>query len=79
MNITGVIVVFVIVWWVVFFMMLPVGVTQEVHPQQGNDPGAPQKTDLKKKIYITTLVTLVISVGYFVLLEQGYLSFIQVR
>lgn len=50
-------VIFLILWWLVLFIILPFGVNRDVNIQYGNDPGAPKKTMLKKKFFLTTLIT----------------------
>ena len=42
-------VIFVIIWWLIFFITLPFGVSKDEEVIYGNDPGAPKKTLLKKK------------------------------
>lgn len=51
-------VVFVLVWWIVFFMMLPWRYTPNTQRQAGEDPGAPQQAFIAKKMLITTIITL---------------------
>jgi predicted secreted protein len=52
------VIVFVLVWWIVFFMMLPWRYTPNTQRQAGQDPGAPQQAFIAKKMLITTLITL---------------------
>ena len=60
MGLTSGIVVYVILWWLVFFMSLPIGVRppHEVGEQagEGHEPGAPVKTHLPLKVLATTLI-----------------------
>ena len=70
MGITGSIVVYVILWWIVFFSVLPVGIqsNKEAFREklEGIDPGAPKNPNIAKKFFITTLITTVIfSVIYY--------------
>lgn len=60
MNWIGSFFVYIVLWWVVLFAVLPWGVTRQENPEPGHDPGAPAVTHLKKKLIATTLVTLVI-------------------
>jgi len=63
MGITGSIVVFVVVWWLVFFMSLPFGVRgqwEDGSVDEGTEAGAPQATGLGKKALITTGIAVVI-------------------
>ena len=42
-------VIYLILWWLVFFIMLPFGVERDQEITFGNDPGAPKKSLVKKK------------------------------
>ena len=44
------VVIFVILWWLILFLILPIGVKKEQSVEFGNDPGAPNNPMLKKKI-----------------------------
>ena len=47
-------VIFVILWWLILFLILPIGVKKQESVEFGNDPGAPTNPMLKKKFLITT-------------------------
>ncbi len=52
MSLTGTIVVFVMLWWLCFFMVLPIGVRSQWEGGEenpGTEAGAPQKPMLAKK------------------------------
>ena len=70
MNLVTGVIVYACLWWVIFFMMLPIGVERDRAPQKGNDPGAPVKANLKKKVIITTLVALILWAVYGYILTQ---------
>jgi predicted secreted protein len=70
MGITGSIIVYVMIWWIIFFSVLPIGIqsNKEVFKEkiEGMDPGAPKNPKIAKKFFITTLITTVIfSVIYY--------------
>ena len=70
MGITGSIIVYVMIWWIIFFSVLPVGIqsNKEVFKEKigGMDPGAPKNPNMGKKFLITTLITTIIfSVIYY--------------
>ena len=50
MGITGSIVVYVIIWWIVFFSVLPIGIKHSEKPFKSNlegiDPGAPKNPNI---------------------------------
>ena len=54
-------VIYLILWWLVFFVMLPFGVERDQEVRFGNDPGAPKKSLVKKKAIISSFVTLILT------------------
>ena len=51
MSITGSLVVFVCLWWIIFFAILPIDVNREKKENiEGIDPGAPENPKILKKI-----------------------------
>ena len=69
------IVVFVIVWWLVFFMTLPVGVRRAREVERGNDPGAPERARLVLKAAVTTAIAGVLTLLAFMLIDSEWLTF----
>jgi predicted secreted protein len=68
----GSIFIYIVVWWVVLFTVLPWGVRSEDNPERGHDPGAPSVTHLKKKLIATTLITFVLwGIGVFLILRYN--------
>ena len=60
MSITGSIVVFVIIWWVIFFTALPIGIKDNKRFSDnldGIDPGVPKTQMFLKNLY-TTIITM---------------------
>ena len=78
MGITGSIIVYVMIWWVIFFSVLPVGIrsNKEVFKDKigGNDPGAPKNPKIGKKFLITTLITSIIFLVIYYLVEIDLLN-----
>ena len=64
MGITGSIIVYVLIWWIIFFSVLPVGIQSNKEKFreriEGIDPGAPNNPKIAKKFLITTLITTII-------------------
>ena len=54
-------VIYLILWWLVFFVMLPFGIERDQDVTFGNDPGAPKKSLVKKKAIISSFVTLILT------------------
>lgn len=70
--------VFVIIWWLVFFAALPLGVKgqhEDGDVQEGTDPGAPSNPDLKKKALITSLIAVILTVVYYFVATSGLIDF----
>jgi len=71
--------VFVIVWWLVFFMSLPVGARsyheagEEV--EVGNVPSAPMKPRLWTKAGVSTVIAAILTVVIYFLIDSGAVSF----
>ena len=70
MGITGSIIIFVIIWWIIFFSVLPVGIQSNKEKFreriEGIDPGAPKNPKIAKKFLITTIITtLIFAVVYY--------------
>ncbi|MDE0779305.1 MAG: DUF1467 family protein [Alphaproteobacteria bacterium] len=60
MNPVTATVVFIIIWWITLFMVLPWGVSRTENPEAGHDRGAPARPMLGRKILITTGITIVL-------------------
>ena len=54
-------VIYLILWWLVFFVMLPFGIERDQDVTFGNDPGAPKKSLIKKKAIISSFITLILT------------------
>ena len=78
MGITGSIIVYVMIWWVIFFSVLPVGIrsNKEVFKDKigGVDPGAPKNPKIGKKFLITTLITTIIFLVIYYLVKFNLLN-----
>ena len=78
MSITGSIVVYVIIWWVVFFSVLPIGIKHNIEPfknnLEGNDPGAPKNPNILKKFLYTTLITTVIFAVIYYIVDSDHFN-----
>lgn len=79
MNIAGAVVIFVILWWTVFFAVLPWGVRSRWETGDdgvaGADPGAPAEIDLKKKALVTTGITVGVWALVVAVVASGVINF----
>ena len=78
MGITGSIIVYVLIWWIIFFSVLPIGIqsNKEVFKEklEGNDPGAPKNPNIAKKFLITTIITTIIFLVIYYLVKVDLLN-----
>ena len=59
MSVTGLLIIYIIIWWIVFFAILPIDVDRiKIKKIEGEDPGSPENPKmLKKFIYCTGITT----------------------
>jgi predicted secreted protein len=72
--VTGVIV-YVLVWWITLFAVLPLWVTPAEPDDPGHAAGAPQHPRMLLKVAITSGVSALIWFGIFLLVHSPWLSF----
>lgn len=65
---------YLIIWWVVLFAVLPWGVKVPEHHEPGHATSAPERPMLWRKFAITTLVSGVIWLGVYALVESGLIA-----
>ena len=75
MSLTGLAIIYIIIWWIVFFAILPIDVDREKRIKiDGEDPGSPENPKmLKKFIYCTGIATLLF-ILIFLLMKFEYLN-----
>ena len=79
LGITGSIIIFLLIWWLIFFLSLPINInnSNKKIAIEGEDPGAPNNPQIFKKFLITTFVSVIIwFIIYFFLNNDGFLMFI---
>ena len=78
MGVTGSIIVYVMIWWIVFFSILPVGIksNKEVFRDtiEGSDPGAPKNPKIGKKFLITTIITSILFIMIYYIVDFGFFN-----
>lgn len=67
MSIVSGIVVFLLIWWLVFLMSLPIGVRSQAESDDDTVPGTPESAPESPKVGRKFLATTAISVVLFVL------------
>lgn len=72
---TGV-VLYLLVWWVVIFCVLPFDIQSITDAKEtGNMPGAPQRHGMKKKLLLTTIIATVVWAAIYLIIRYGGISF----
>ena len=78
MGITGSIIVYVLIWWMIFFSVLPIGIQSKkekfIERIDGIDPGAPNNPKIGKKFLITTIITSIIFIVIYYLVKFNLLN-----
>ncbi|HZT90087.1 MAG TPA: DUF1467 family protein [Stellaceae bacterium] len=69
------IVVYLLVWWVTLFAILPLWVTPSEPNEMGHDPGAPQRPLMWRKVALTSAVAAVIWLGIAIVVHEPWFSF----
>ncbi|PJB72983.1 MAG: DUF1467 domain-containing protein [Alphaproteobacteria bacterium CG_4_9_14_3_um_filter_47_13] len=75
MNLFTAIIVYLLVWWVTFFAVLPWGNQPEGMPQPGHAPGAPANPRLGLKFLITCAIAAMIWGVIFILIKIDIIDF----
>ncbi len=65
--------VFVLIWWVMLFIVLPLGVRRTVNPEPGHDAGAPANPRLWQKGLLTTAAAGVLTAAIYFVVDAGLL------
>jgi|TARA_Y100000389_G_C17101891_1_gene336350 predicted secreted protein len=75
MSATGLAIIYIIIWWIVFFTILPIDVNRQKSIKiDGEDAGSPENPKmLKKFIYCTSITTVIFMIIYF-LIKYEYLN-----
>ena len=75
MSITGSVVIYVILWWIVFFSLLPIDVNRNKNIKiEGEDSGSPENPKILKKFIYTTLISSLLFLIIYYLVLYNYLN-----
>ncbi|MEX0758604.1 MAG: DUF1467 family protein [Tistlia sp.] len=69
------VVVYLLVWWLTLFCVLPWGVRPSDSPEPGHEPGAPERPRMWRKILITTALAALVWGVIFLVVDSGLISF----
>ena len=75
MSITGLAIIYIIIWWIVFFAILPIDVDRQKSSKiDGEDPGSPENPKMLKKFIYCTVITTVLFTLIYLLMKFEYLN-----
>ena len=74
MSTVSFILVHLMMWLIVFFMSLPIGIKVSNEHEKGNANSAPIKTNLKLKFLLSFLIAFFPSIFMYWIVEQGLLQ-----
>ena len=75
MSVTGLAIIYIIIWWIVFFAILPIDVERKkLIKIDGEDPGSPENPKMLKKFIYSTGITTVLFVIIYLLMKFEYLN-----
>lgn len=78
MSATSAFAIYVIIWWLILFMVLPFGAKPKIEQagiDEGHDAGAPARPMMLYKILATTVVSLIVFGIFYFSYTSGYLDF----
>ena len=75
MSVTGLAIIYIIIWWVVFFAILPIDVERKkLIKIDGEDPGSPENPKMLKKFIYCTVLTTILFIIIYLLMKFEYLN-----
>ena len=75
MSITGLAIIYIIIWWIVFFAILPIDVERhKLIKIEGEDPGSPENPKMLKKFIYCTGITTILFIAIYILMKFEYLN-----
>ena len=75
MSLTGLAIIYIIIWWIVFFAILPIDVERKKMIKiDGEDPGSPENPRILKKFIYCTVITTFLFIIIFLLMKFEYLN-----
>ncbi len=75
MSPTGLAIIYIIIWWIVFFAILPIDVVRKKTTLiDGEDPGSPENPKMLKKFLYCTGITTFLFLIIYLLMKFEYLN-----
>ena len=75
MSATGLAIIYIIIWWIIFFAILPIDVERKkMIKVEGEDPGSPENPKMLKKFIYCTVITTILFIVIYLLMKFEYLN-----
>ena len=75
MSVTGLAIIYIILWWIVFFAILPIDVNRKKFKKiDGEDPGSPENPKILKKFIYTSIISSLLFLIIYYLVHYNYLN-----
>ena len=77
MNWFSALVVWLIIWWLTLFMILPIGIRGQAEENdivEGSEPGAPHQVNMKRKFIQTTIIASILWILTVLLILSGWVD-----
>ena len=75
MSITGLAIIYIIIWWIIFFAILPIDVDRiKIKKIEGEDPGSPENPKMLKKFIYCTVIATILFIIVYLLMKFEYLN-----
>ncbi len=75
MTPTGLAIIYIIIWWIVFFAILPIDVERKkIVKIEGEDPGSPENPKMLKKFIYCTVISTILFIIIYLLMKFEYLN-----
>ena len=75
MSYTRLVIIYIIIWWIIFFAILPIDVNRKKTTKiEGEDPGSPENPKMLKKFIYCTGITTIIFVIIYLLMKFEYFN-----
>ena len=69
MSTSNAIVLYLVIWWISLFLFLPLNIKNQKNVKKGNDPGAPERPEIRKKFLTTTIFSIFVWIVIFVIMK----------
>jgi predicted secreted protein len=72
------IIVYFLTWWLVFFMLLPIGIVKEDNHQTGHMGGAPKTPKIKQKALACTILSAFLLIFIHILIKTEIINLYEI-